>query len=162
MTSTGYSQHATPEAEQLVEDLFALGGVGYVALGRGQEILMRRHPKLVTDTTPESNFYEELLVNPTLLKLAGQRGDLDCGGLGYIAIGYGGFIEMIMRMKDGHISLGVSSKTRVGEFAKRMLEALERHGVAWQTPASTLLAEARVPEPPSPFDGRSASRTCSG
>lgn len=139
MARTDYSQNATQEAERLVEDFFALGGVGYVALGRGQEVLMRRHPKLVTGTSPESNFYEELLVNPTLLKLAGQRGGLDCDGLSYIAVGYGTFIEMIMRMKDGHVSLGVSPKTQVGEFARRMQEVLERNGAAWTAPERSLL-----------------------
>jgi hypothetical protein len=140
MARTDYSQKATPEAEKLVEDFFALGGVGYVALGRGQDVLMRRHPKLVTDTTPESNFYEELLVNPTLLTLAGQRGGLDCDGLSYIAVGYGTFIEMIMRMKDGHVSLGVSAGTETGAFATRMQDVLERNGAAWTAPARSLLA----------------------
>ena len=140
MARTGYSHPATPEAEQIIADFFALGGVGYVALGRGQEVLMRQHPDVVTATSPESNFYEELLVNPTLLTLAGQRGDLDCGGLGYIAIGYGGFIEMIMRMRDGHVSLGVSPRTDVGEFAKKMLAVLERHGATHQQLTPPLLA----------------------
>ena len=140
MARTTYIESASPEAESLVDAFFALGQVGYVALGRGQEVLMRQHPDIVTTTTPESNFYEELLVNPTLLALAGQRGDLDCGGLGYIAIGYGGFIEMIMRMKDGHVSLGVSPRTDVGEFAKKMLAVLERHGATHQQLTPPLLA----------------------
>jgi hypothetical protein len=124
----------------MIADFFALGSVGYVALGRGQEVLMRPHPKLRTTTSTESNFYEELIVNPTLLRLAGQRGDLDCGGLGYIAVGYNGFIEMIMRMKDGHVSLGVKADTAVGDFAGRMQSVLEKHGAAHAPPAQGLLA----------------------
>jgi len=141
MARTTYTELASPEAERLVDAFFALGHVGYVALGRGQEVLMRSHPDIVTETTPESNFYEELLVNPTLLTLAGQRGGLDCGGLGYIAVGYGGFIEMIMRMKNGHVSLGVSPKTQVGEFAKRMQAVLEQHGATYLPAAPSLLAK---------------------
>jgi hypothetical protein len=140
MARTTYEQPASPEAETLIADLFALGGVGYVALGRGQEVLMRRHPKLETTTSPESNFYEELLVNPTLLTLASQRGALDCGGVRYIAIGYGDFIEIIMRMKDGHISLGVPEKTYADEVASRMQEVLQRHGAEWRDPALSLFA----------------------
>jgi hypothetical protein len=142
MAQARYSREAAPEIECLVADLFALGGVGYVAIGRGQDVLMRRHPKLVTGTTEESNFYEELILNPSLLKLAGQRGDLDCGGLRFIAIGYGEFIEMIMRMKDGHISLGVSSKTQVDEFAAKMQGVLEDHGLEHRGPEISLFSAA--------------------
>lgn len=139
MAKTDYETPATPEAQKLIADLFALGSVGYVALGRGQEVLLRAQPGLETTTSAETNFYEELLVNPTLLTLASQRGGLDCGGLAYIALGYGGFIQMIMRMRDGHVSLGVSSRANVGELAKRMQAVLERHGVAYAPPASSLL-----------------------
>jgi hypothetical protein len=142
MARTAYAQPASPEAQALIDDLFALGGVGYVALGRGQEVLMRPHPQLDTTTSPETNFYEELLVNPTLLALAGQRGGLDCGGLGFIAVGYQGFIEMIMRMKDGLVSLGVSSKTSVAEFAARIQDVLKRHGAEWREPAPSLFPAA--------------------
>ena len=37
----------------------------------------------------ESDRYEELLVNPTLLTLATQRGNIDCGGLKYLIVRYG-------------------------------------------------------------------------
>lgn len=145
MARTSYNQLATPEADRLIADLFALGGIGYVALGCGQEVLMREAPGMVSRTTAETNFYEELLVNPTLIKLAGQRAALDCGGLNYIAIGYGDFIQLVMPMRDGHVSLAVSRKTAVGELAARIGDVLENHGHSRQTPSGWLLG----PPPPS-------------
>jgi|GEM_PF-254949 len=127
MARTDYATPATPAAEQLVADLFDIGGVGYVSLGAGPEVLMRQAPGLSTTTTPESNFYEELLVNPTVLKLVTQRAELDCGGLRYIAIGYGDFVELIMNTRSGHLSMGVSRKVQAADMAARVREVLERH-----------------------------------
>jgi hypothetical protein len=139
MTRTTYNQPASDSAERLVAAIFALGGVGYVALCSSREVLLRAAPGLSTTTTEESNFYEELLVNPTLLKLASQRANLDCGGLRYIAIGYGRFVQLIMLIKDGHVSMGVSRKTNTREVAERVQSLLEQHGRAWEPPEPWLL-----------------------
>ncbi len=129
MTTSSYTETATCDADRLVQDFFDLGIVGYVALGCGQEVLMRLAPQVegMTQTTPESNFFEELLVNPTLLKLASQRGQLDCGGTSYIAIGYGDFTQFIAPMKSGHVSLGVARDANVRELADKVQQILERH-----------------------------------
>ena len=148
MPRTNYQQPASAEADRLIADLFALGGVGYVALGAGQEVLMRILPQVATDTTVESNFYEELLVNPTLLALAGQRGGLDCGGLRYIAIGYGGFIQLILPMRDGHVSLGIASDADAPELAAKARELLDRHDRAVRHPPPSLLAPGPAPGKP--------------
>lgn len=155
MAQTDYDTPATPAAERLVKDLFALGGVGYVALGAEQEVLLRRLPPAALGasaesdfyddliaSTSDSNFYEELLVNPTLLKLAGQRGGLDCGGVRYIAIGYGGFVQLILPMKDGHISLGIAETSETPSLAERAQAVLSRHGRASRRPKPSLLASA--------------------
>jgi hypothetical protein len=140
MSYSSFDSAAQPAAEALIADLFALGGIGYVALGSGPEVLMRAAPGLVTTTTERSNFFEELLVNPTLLKLAGQRGRLDCGGLDHIAVGYGDFTEVILSMADGHVSLGVGRKAAVRDVAKRAHEVLARHGRSVPKHAAALLA----------------------
>ena len=140
MARTTYKQPASDNAERLVSEVFALGGIGYVALCSGQEVLLREMPGLSTTTTEESNFYEELLVNPALLKLASQRAHLDCEGLRYIAIGYGEFVQLIMLVKDGHVSLGVSRKANTGELAARVQSLLQQHGRAWEPPEPWLLA----------------------
>jgi hypothetical protein len=139
MTRTGYSQPASDKAARLISAIFDLGGIGYVALCSGQEVLLRTAPGLVSTTTEETNFYEELLVNPTLLKLASQRANLDCEGLRYIAIGYGKFVQLIMSMRDGHVSIGVSRRANVGELAARAQLLLEEQGQAWAPPKPWLL-----------------------
>lgn len=140
MSITSYATPAAPAAERLIADLFKLGNVGYVALGAGNEVLMRIAPGLISDTSAETNFYEELLVNPTLLKLAMQRGHLDCGGLAYIAIGYGYFMQVVMPTKTGHVSIGVPRSTQPGELAARVEDVLSRHDCAGSVPAPCLLA----------------------
>jgi hypothetical protein len=139
MARTTYKQPASAAAEQLVCELFDLGGIGYVALCSGQEVLLRAMPGLLTTTTEESNFYEELLVNPTLLKLASQRANLDCDGLRYVAVGYAAFVQLILPAKAGHVSLGVSRKAGTAELAARAQAVLARHGRAWEPPVPWLL-----------------------
>lgn len=139
MPRTTYDQPGSERADQLLTELFALGGIGYVALCSGQEVLLRTAPGMVSTTTEETNFYEELLVNPTLLKLASQRANMDCEGLRYIAIGYGKFIQLIMLMKDGHVSLGISRKANTGELAARVQALLQEHGQVWVPPEPWLL-----------------------
>jgi hypothetical protein len=142
MPRTDYSTPLSPAAEALTHDIFALGKVGYVALGSVGEVAMRFAEGVATDTTAESNFYEELLVNPTLLRLAGQRGQLDCGGMTYIAIGYGGFIQLIMRMRDGHVSIGLGPNAHVADMARKAAALLEEHGLAHRDPQPWLLGVA--------------------
>ena len=138
MGKTSYEQTGSAKAQAIIDDIFEIGRIGYVALNSGQEVLLRLAPGVVSKTTAETNFYEELLVNPTLLKLASQRGELDCGGLNYIAIGYGDFVQLIMLMKDGHISMGISRKANSGEIAEQVVSILEKHAMARQPKASWL------------------------
>ena len=65
--------------------------VRYVAVYRHGELSLRQRPNLSLASAPESDRYEELLVNPTLLTLTRQRGDIDCGGLSYVVVRYGNF-----------------------------------------------------------------------
>lgn len=127
MGKTSYERVGSLKAQSLIDDIFAIGGIGYVALNSGQEVLLRLVPGVVSETSAETNFYEELLVNPTLLKLASQRGELDCGGLNYIAIGYGDFVQLIMLMQGGHVSMGISLRANVGDIAVKVKALLEKH-----------------------------------
>jgi len=62
-------------------------------------------------SSSESDKYEELIVNPTLLKLVTQRGDIDCGGLKYVLVRYGNFYQIIIPNTSGHISISLESGT---------------------------------------------------
>ena len=78
-------------------DMFAItGSIRYVAVGRGQDIAMQQRVGVDVASSDVSNRFEELLVNPTLLTLATQRGDLDCGGLRHLIIGYGYFNAYVL------------------------------------------------------------------
>jgi hypothetical protein len=42
------------------------------------------------------------------LKLAGQRGDIDCGGLRYLVVAYGHFWQVVIPAGPvGHVSVAV-------------------------------------------------------
>jgi hypothetical protein len=129
MAKADYTTPISNKAQAVVDDLFALGRVGYVALSSGTEVLMRPMKDLPSETTAESNFYEELLVNPTLLKLASHRGSIDCGGLKYIAVGYGDFTQLIMLTRDGTVSIGLSKNAPAREVAASAQAVLEKHGL---------------------------------
>jgi hypothetical protein len=66
----------------LEQAIFDLGAhIRYAAFGNGQTISTKQRDGVSAASAEGTDFYEELLVNPTLLRLATQRGELDCGGL---------------------------------------------------------------------------------
>ena len=94
--------------QQLFDSLFALSGeVRYVALRLGDNLDMRQRGGISDASSSESDRYEELLVNPTLLTLIGQRGRIDCGGLEFILIRYGNFFQLVHPVKAGHVSIAI-------------------------------------------------------
>ena len=94
--------------EALSEAVFAVSpAIRYVAWGRGQDVQIKERPDLAGASSSESDRYEELLVNPTLLTLARQRGEIDCGGLDYLVVAYGSFFQLVLPLADGHLSVAV-------------------------------------------------------
>ncbi len=81
--------------------------VRYVAIYHGGELASAARPDLAGASSSESDKYEELLVNPTLLTLARQRGDIDCGGLRYLLIRYGSFFVVVLPLDQGHVTVGI-------------------------------------------------------
>jgi len=68
--------------DDLITALFdLLPTIRYVALYRNGSLTTRQRPNLADASAAESDRYEELLLNPALLMLARQRGDIDVGGL---------------------------------------------------------------------------------
>jgi len=64
--------------EALSEAVFAVSpAIRYVAWGRGQDVRLTQRADLAGASSSESDRYEELLVNPTLLTLARQRDEID-------------------------------------------------------------------------------------
>ncbi len=81
--------------------------IRYVALYVGGELVSAQRPGIVGASASESDRYEELLVNPTLLRLVTQRGNIDCGGARYVLVRYGHFFELVIPLGDGHLSVGL-------------------------------------------------------
>ena len=71
----------------MIEQLFQLSdSIRYVAVSKNGQLEARSKSNILGASSSESDRYEELLVNPTLLKLTSQRGDIDCGGLDYVLV----------------------------------------------------------------------------
>ncbi|HEU4540613.1 MAG TPA: hypothetical protein VFR23_05755 [Jiangellaceae bacterium] len=93
----------------LASKVFAIGDhIRYVAMANGQELAMQARPGLADASSSETDRFEELLVNPALLLLARQRGDIDCGGLNYVIVRYGYFFQVVVpNSAGGHVSVAV-------------------------------------------------------
>lgn len=90
-----------------IDNIFRVSSaVRYVALYRDGKLSSRERPDLTEGSSAESDRYEELIVNPALLTLARQRGDIDCGGARFILVGYGRFHQLILPVAGGHVSVG--------------------------------------------------------
>ena len=88
--------------------LFRLSSaVRYVAVYRYGVLTMDERPNLRMPSSGDSDRYEELLVNPTVLTLTEQRGDIDCGGLEFVLIRYGRFFQLVHRVPGGHVSISI-------------------------------------------------------
>ena len=94
--------------KDLADRLFDLSNeIRYVAVEAAGQVETRSRPGLENASSSESDRYEELLVNPTLLTLARRRGEIDCGGLRYLIVGYGNFHQMVIPTDDGHVSVAL-------------------------------------------------------
>jgi hypothetical protein len=109
--------------DELREAIFALGPhIRYVAFGLGQDVTTLERDGVSGASSSSSDFYEELLVNPALLTLARQRGELDCGGLGHVIVGYGNFHQVVVPMPvgTGHVSVCVELDGDPSEVARQV------------------------------------------
>jgi hypothetical protein len=95
--------------EVLATAVFGLSPyVRYVALRTGDELSLQERSGIYDASSSNSDRYEELLVNPTLLLLTTARGQIDCGGLEYLLIRYCKFFALIHPVRGGHITIGIS------------------------------------------------------
>ena len=95
-------------ADALIDSIFQLSPqVRYVAVRRGDELVQREREGIAQPSSGESDRYEELLVNPALLTLATQRGNIDCGGCRYLLVRYGRFFQFVRATAEGHVSVAL-------------------------------------------------------
>ncbi len=83
------------------------GQVRYAAVRCDGQLWLRERAQLHNASSSESDKYEELIVNPTLLTLVRQRGEIDCGGAQFVLIRYGSFFQFVAPLAHGHISIGM-------------------------------------------------------
>lgn len=110
----------------MIESIFKISdNVRYVAVYKNGQLESKSKSATTDASSPESDRYEELLVNPTLLKLASQRGSIDCGGLEYILIRYGNFFQFVLPQNWGHVSVCIEPNAdpiRIGAQVKSLVD----------------------------------------
>jgi hypothetical protein len=117
--------------DELLESMFQqVLEIRYVAVYVAGQLTMRERPDLAHASASESDRYEELLVNPTLLTLAQQRGNIDCGGMRYLIIRYGFFFQLVIPLKQGHISIAFESHANPLAYVERITQILRDHALA--------------------------------
>ena len=103
--------------------------VRYVAHYLDGQLTLRERPGLANASTSESDKYEELIVNPAVLTLVRQRGNIDCGGVEFVVIRYGNFWQTVWPVKRGHVSLGLEPSADPLEHAKAIQKLIAELGL---------------------------------
>jgi hypothetical protein len=105
---SNFANKIMKEKEKLFNDAFQLSkSIRYIAAYNDDELTMKQRSGIENVSSSESDKYEELLVNPALIKLASQRGNIDCGGLNYLIIRYGNFFVLLFPFRNGHMNFGI-------------------------------------------------------
>jgi hypothetical protein len=123
----GESSVQTPQVAAAI--LGAWAYVRYVALKLGDDLWLQQRSDLSDASSSVSDRYEELLVNPTLLALTAARGKIDCGGLEFVLVRYGNFFQLVYPVRDGHISVAISSTADPLALVKPIRELLYINGL---------------------------------
>jgi hypothetical protein len=94
--------------DDLIDHFLALSpDIRYVAVYRDEVLRTRERSGLAGASATESDRYEELLVNPTVMTLVRQRGNIDCGGVRYFVIRYGSFYQCVFPVSGGHVAVAL-------------------------------------------------------
>ena len=114
-------------ADALIDRLFQVSPlVRYAAVRRSNALVLRQRDGVDNASDIESDRYEELLVNPALLTLTTQRGNIDCGGLRYVLVRYGHFFQFVRPFEDGHVSVAIEAGADVVGIAGQIDALLGR------------------------------------
>jgi hypothetical protein len=115
--------------DSVISELFWITPeIRYIAVARGQEVELHQRPGIEAASGSESDRYEELLVNPTLITLARQRGEIDCGGLRFLLVGYGNFHQLVIPGPEGHVSIAFELGADPLRWLRCVTKTLADHG----------------------------------
>jgi len=116
------------------KEIFSLSpSIRYIALYLSGDLSLNQRSDLKSASSSESDKYEELFVNPALLTLATQRGEIDCGGTEFVIVGYGNFLQLIIPLDDGHVSVAFErSENPILYFEKIRALCVEEHAAYTQ------------------------------
>jgi len=116
--------------EQIIKRIFSLSNcIRYIAIYTDGKLVSAAREELQNASSSESDKYEELIVNPTLLTLVTQRGNIDCGGAEYVLIRYGNFFEFVKPFTNGHISVGIQLNEDPLKIIPLIEDAVSKHGL---------------------------------
>jgi hypothetical protein len=111
---------------EIIDELFkSFSDIRYVAVYTGNELVYKQKQQNLNSSSPDTDKYEELLVNPTLLVAARQRGNIDCGGLRFLIVGYGNFYQLIKEIHGGHISICLDKHVDLTNMPEKIFEFLK-------------------------------------
>ena len=104
------------------ESILALSPeIRYVATYLHGEHRSVQRADLADASSSESDRYEELIVNPTLLTLVTQRGNIDCGGARCVLVRYGNFNQLVVPVEGGHVSVAIEVQPGAMQVAQSVL-----------------------------------------
>jgi len=114
-----------------IEDIFKISDqIRYVAIYQDGTLTSRVASELKNASSSDTDKYEELLVNPAILLLTNQRGNIDCGGLKFILVRYGNFFQFVCPIREGHVSVCIAAEADplalVESIQERLKEGLGR------------------------------------
>lgn len=112
----------------MIAEIFSISkDIRYVAVYRDGRLKMKSRAAVARASSPETDRYEELLVNPVLIALASQRGNIDCGGLEYLIVRYGRFFQFVLPTEWGHVSVCIeraADPVAIGQKIRNTVRAL--------------------------------------
>ena len=114
--------------QQLINDLMDFSeAIRYVAVYLDGKLESAARRGTQGASSSESDRYEELLVNPGILTLARQRGNIDCGGTEYVLIRYGNFFQFVLPLSNGHVSVCIEPEVEPISLGAHIREIVDRH-----------------------------------
>jgi hypothetical protein len=122
LTTDGIMQNKNEIIEELLN---SFPDIRYVAIYTGNELTSKQKQQTLDSSSPDTDKYEELLVNPALLTIARQRGNIDCGGLRFLIVGYGNFYQLVKEIKAGHISICLDKTVDLTNMPDKIFEFLK-------------------------------------